>query len=207
MDVALEDTPRSEVPGSGVSVEQFEKARRELGKLLKNKKIPDSRKTNGWVIFEDSTAWSGDPGEYGPKQKDMDNKSDKVRKSFCMEKGIYGYVSSSGKKAWARTQATSSDNLINNIKKEDTTRVHVSPGASISLIKQRVKEGFKVIFEDSSDESAIKLASFRKKKSKRKLKKKSQKRKKTKRKSQRGERSKRSKRPKRPKRSKRSKRK
>jgi hypothetical protein len=192
LDIALGDSPRSELKRTtGVSRRDFETARKELNKLLKN-----NPKTNGWVIFENSNAWSGEPGKYGHEQKDMKNKTDIERRRFCIEHDIYGFVSSTGPGllsgyAWCRDQAKNPDDLINHIEtdKREThakSSVHISPGASISLIEKKIKKGYKVVFEDKSDENKIKnISGYKKKKKKTRKKKQSRKKKSKKKKSKR----------------------
>ena len=141
---------------------------------------PEPRKhkvkfTKGWVIFENSNAWLGDPGKYGHEQKDMRG-TDIERRRFCIEHDIYGFVSSTGPGflsgyAWCRDQAKNPDDLINHIETDKRANyakssVHISPGASISLIVKKIKKGYKVVFEDKSDENKIKNISGYKKKSK-----------------------------------------
>jgi len=157
-----------------------EKKLKACEKEKKKKPKKHEYRTKGWTIIKGATAFSGDPGNFFydppltsagiPGGADHPLTIDTFRRE---SKGYGGFVfgAGSGRKGWGwvRSQVKTPDELIINITRDRGGDVHVQPGASKSLLRDKEAEGYEVIYSPDEEQSfVLPRAELKKKKRKRK---------------------------------------
>ena len=149
---------------------------------------PESRSdgvTRGWIVFKDCDCLGGQNAR--PKTKLKRSPKGTSIRHVAIDNGFGGYATRHGSH-WFRSAST--DELISNMNKNwpdaisNHDEVHIAPGASLALVRQKRAEGFDIQFDDGADElDSRPLSGSLKKKKKKKKKSKKKKSKKKKRKS------------------------
>ena len=146
--------------------------------------------TKGWIVVIGGSAFSGDVGPLSGGRSVPVNVFD--RRIMMGDMGLVAFSMRNNPRDhnwWPRDQTKDPNIMLKESIREGHTDTHISPGVSFQAIKDKMSEGFKIVFDDKNDERSCKLrAGYKKKKSKSKkrkskLKKKSKRSSKKKRKS------------------------
>ena len=146
--------------------------------------------TKGWIVVIGGSAFSGNVGPLSGERSVPVNVFD--RRKVVLDMGLVGFSMRNNpgdQRWWPRDQTKDPNIMLKESIREGHTDTHISPGVSFQAIKDKMSEGFKIVFDDKNDEMSCKLrAGYKKKKSKSKkrkskLKKKSKRSSKKKRKS------------------------
>ena len=137
--------------------------------------------TKGWIVVIGGSAFSGNVGAHGIAHNGGP-KSVIDRRKFVLDMGLVAFSmrNNPGDQSWwPRDQTKDPNIMLKESIREGHTDTHISPGVSFRAIKDKMSEGFKIVFDDKNDERSFKLrAGFKKKtkSKKRKYKKKKSKR-------------------------------
>jgi hypothetical protein len=141
---------------------EIEKLKSEIEKLkavkvchkLKTEEDKDKRSsvTNGWIVVIGGSAFSGKVGPLSDVRCEPRGVLD--RKKVVLNMGLVGYSMRNHARDpswWPRDQTNDPNKMLVETIKEGHTDTHISPGVSFHLIKDKIKAGFKVEFEDERD--------------------------------------------------------
>jgi hypothetical protein len=134
--------------------------------------------TKGWIVVIGGSAFSGDVGTHGIAHN-SEPKRVIDRRKFVLDMGLVAFsmrntsASLRGRQDWwPRDQTKDPNIMLKESIREGHTDTHISPGVSFQAIKDKMSEGFKIVFDDKNDERSCKLrAGYKKKKRKSKKKK------------------------------------
>lgn len=139
-----------------------EKPDKEKEKIKPKRDVKYDYKTRGWIAIRGGSAYSGNIGPLsGPRDKPRKRQgrpgkvgTRKGRKNDIVEMGLVGYSERNAvenQQWYPRDQTQDPDEMLKNTIKESHSDQYIAPGVSLHLIKQKIKEGFVIEFEDPLD--------------------------------------------------------
>ena len=127
--------------------------------------------TKGWIVVIGGSAFSGDVGTHGIAHN-SEPKRVTDRRKFVLDMGLVAFSmrNNPGDQSWwPRDQTNDPNIMLKESIREGHTDTHISPGVSFQAIKDKMSEGFKIVFDDKNDERSfgdgVRAGSKKKKKS------------------------------------------
>ena len=122
--------------------------------------------TQGWIIVKGGSAQGSvrlnrdlalTPMQMFEAQNAGEGQGDNTeeRKIIIVDMGLLGYTEHTDGRFWPRDQVAKPDDILNNIKLAVKHNTYVKPGVSFELIRQKIKEGFTIEFEDDEDRAKL----------------------------------------------------